>query len=148
MADHLHLPIILRIPVKVITIITMKGKAFLKPLDIPVIVLSIILMAAIAVTAYSGKSSPSQVVIRSPEKTWVYPLDTDIIINIKGVIGETTVEIKNGRAAIISSPCEGQTCVTTGYLSKNGHWAACLPNMVFVLVEGSESEEGIDAASW
>ena len=128
--------------------ITMNGKVFLKPLDVPVIVISVLLTIYIAVSVYSGTNLESQVIIQSSEKSWIYPLNSEVKLSIKGPIGETIVEINNGKAAIISSPCPGQTCVTSGYLSKNGHWAACLPNRVFVFIEGSGNEEGIDAASW
>ena len=56
--------------------------------------------------------------------------------------------IVNGKAAIVASPCSGQTCVAAGALHKNGQWTACLPNRVFILIEGAEGEDAIDAVSW
>ena len=126
----------------------MKRNTLLKPLDILVLGLATVLTLATGGVMYSGNSSTSQVIIRSPDKTWVYPLDTELSINIVGPIGETTVEIHRGRAVIVSSPCGGQSCVASGELHRNGQWAACLPNRVFVLVEGMDGGDAIDAASW
>ena len=133
----------------------MKGIRFLKPLDIPVIGLAAALTLALAVMVYSGKSSASRVVIRSPDKTWFYPLNAEVQVDVAGAIGETVVQIHKGQVAIISSPCAGQTCVAAGALHKNGQWAACLPNRVFVLIEGAEAkspftdtEDTVDAACW
>jgi len=126
----------------------MKRNKILKPLDILVIVLATVLTAAIGGVVYSGESSSSHVTIRSPDKTWVYPLDTELRISVAGPIGETTVEINRGRTAIVSSPCDGQTCVAAGALARNGQWAACLPNRIFVLIEGVDGGNAIDAASW
>jgi len=120
----------------------------LKPLDIPVIVLAVVLTLLLAVAAYSGNSSSSRVIIRGPDKTWIYPLDAEEEVKVEGPIGITTVQIHQGKAAIISSPCDGQTCVAAGAFGRNGQWAACLPNRVFVLVEGADGTDGVDASSW
>jgi len=120
----------------------------IKPLDIPVIALSLILCLAVAVAVYSGGNSSSRVIVRGPDKTWIFPLDTEEELSVSGDIGETVVRIHGRAAAIVSSPCNGQTCVAAGELHKNGQWAACLPNRVFLLVEGSQGQEDVDAASW
>ena len=120
----------------------------LKPLDIPVIVLAAALTVILGVAVYTGETASSQVIVRSPEKTWIYPLNAEETVSVTGSIGETRVEIHNDRAAIVFSPCGGQTCVAAGGLYKNGQWAACLPNGVFLLVEGAKAEGAIDAISW
>jgi hypothetical protein len=126
---------------------TVKKMLPLKVFDIPVVALGVLLILAIAAKVYNREAASSRVVIRGNEKTWVFPLDAEESVLVTGVLGETRVEIHNGRAAIVSSPCAGQTCVASGDLHKNGQWAACLPNGVLVLVEGTH-EEVIDAAVW
>ena len=118
-----------------------------KILDVPVIIFSIALTVFIARSVYSGDTAPSQVTVRSPGQTWIYPLSAEESLTVTGFMGETTVLIREGRAAIVSSCCGGQTCVAAGDLFKNGQWAACLPNGVFVLIEGA-GEDDVDAASW
>ena len=123
-----------------------KSASLVKPLDIPVIVLALILTLATGAAVYSGGTTASQVIVRGPDKTWIFPLNVEETVTVTGSIGETRVEISRGRAAIVSSPCGGQTCVAAGALRKNGQWAACLPNRVFLLVEGRE--DAVDAATW
>ena len=125
----------------------MKKKIPVKALDIAVIALAATLTIATALAAYSGKAAASRVIVRSPDKTWIYPLDAEEQVTAAGPIGETRVAIGKGRAAIVSSPCGGQTCVAAGGLHRSGQWAACLPNRVFLLVEG-EGPDAIDAISW
>lgn len=120
----------------------------LKPLDIPVIVLALLLCMAVAAAVYSGGTSSSRVIVRGPDRTWIFPLDAEEELTVAGAIGETVIKIQKRTAAIVSSPCGGQTCVAAGELHKNGQWAACLPNRVFLLVEGSQGRDAVDAASW
>ena len=119
----------------------------IKILDIPIIVLGLVFTLLVAISIYSGETVTSQVTIRALDKTWIFPLDAEETLTVNGFIGETKVLIHGGRAAIVSSCCTGQTCVASGDLHKNGQWAACLPNGVFLVVEGS-NEETVDAASW
>ena len=125
----------------------------LKIFDIPVIVLTLTVTAFIAVKVYSGDETSSRIIIRSQDKTWVFPLNAEELVIVPGPIGDTIVHISGGRAAILSSPCSGQTCVAAGEIHGNGQWAACLPNRVFLLVEGTGgavtgNRDAVDAASW
>jgi len=124
------------------------NKHLLKPFDIPVIAFAMTLTVIIAVKIYSREANSLNVVVRCPDKIWIFPLEAEERVSVAGSIGETLVEIRNGRAAIVASPCNGQTCVSAGELSKSGQWAACLPNRVFILVEGAGAADVIDAASW
>jgi hypothetical protein len=125
----------------------MKGKPYLKPLDIPVILLSLLLTIAAAAGVYALPQAHPEVTIRGPGRTWVFPLDAEETIKVPGAIGDTVVEIRGGAAAITASPCANQTCVAAGHLSRQGQWTACLPNNVFLLIEG-KSIDAPDAASW
>lgn len=125
-----------------------QARPALKPFDIPVIVFAAALTVLAGAAAYRAGTASSRVIIRGPERNWIFPLDAEERVSVTGTIGETVVEIRGGRAAIVSSPCGGQTCVAGGSLHRNGQWAACLPNGVFLLVEGTEGGDGIDAASW
>jgi hypothetical protein len=132
----------------IVKIFAMKGNKILKVLDIPVIALATALTLIIAVTVHGRQTASSRVIVRGPDKTWVFPLEAEELVSVVGYIGETVVEISGGRTAIVSSPCGGQTCVAAGTLHKNGQWAACLPNKVFLLIEGTPAQDDVDAASW
>ena len=120
----------------------------LKPLDIPVIILAVALTVIVGLKAYGRGTDSLSVVVKGSDKTWIFPISAEERVSVAGPIGETLVEISDGRVAIVSSPCNGQTCVAAGELRKNGQWAACLPNRVFILIEGAGGADVVDAGSW
>ena len=79
----------------------------------------------------------------SPEGKWVYPLTETRTVVIPGAIGTTIIRIENNTAFISDSPCPNKTCVNAAALKKAGDWNACLPNRVFLHIEGSTSENMI-----
>jgi hypothetical protein len=139
------------------------SKLPLKPLDFFVIAAASALTAFSAFAAYARPQARAQAVIRSSGRTsaggaslavgsgqtWVYPLDAAETLSIPGPLGDTVVEIREGRVRFVSSPCLNQTCVASGHISAQGQWAACLPNKVFVSIEGTDGVEGsVDSTAW
>ncbi|MEN8204586.1 MAG: NusG domain II-containing protein [Pseudomonadota bacterium] len=57
-------------------------------------------------------------------------LSPDRMLHIAGPLGESIVEINNGRTRFVSSPCTRQVCVHRGWLSNTDGLAACLPNRI------------------
>jgi hypothetical protein len=72
------------------------------------------------------------------------PLSENRIVHVTGPIGETEVEIKDGKARVRKSPCNRKLCIKSGYIQYADRFAACLPNRVVVRVLGGE-HRGIDA---
>ena len=121
-------------------------KTILKPLDIFILSLSIVLILVTGFNIYAGPRKESRVFIRGQDKTWIFPLDAEEQIEVPGPLGHTLVEIHEGKAAVISSPCNSQTCVERGHLNRQGQWTACLPNNVFLIIEGESND--LDAIAW
>ena len=121
----------------------LKKPPLIKPADILIIALTASLSFVIALRVYSGDAS--QIVIRGQERIWIFPVDAEELVSASGPLGETRVKISGGRAAVISSPCGAQTCVAAGELHRSGQWTACLPNMVFIRIEGKD--DAVDAIS-
>ena len=44
--------------------------------------------------------------------------------------GAVTIEVKDGKAGVLSSPCPDQLCVKEGYKDKEGDVIACVPEEV------------------
>ena len=44
-----------------------------------------------------------------------------------------------GQARFLDSPCSNRICVQSPPLWREGDWAACLPNQVFLRIEGAPS---------
>ena len=97
---------------------------------------------------YSENTGVSQFIIRGMESSFIFPMDSEETLNVQGPLGITTVQIHSGRAYIISSPCAGQTCIHAGSINRNSQWLACLPNRVFLLVEGADKGADFDALSF
>ncbi|GHU78205.1 hypothetical protein FACS189462_2260 [Spirochaetia bacterium] len=123
--------------------------AHLKPLDFVVIGLSLALTAFSAFVIYGRPEAAGQVTIQGSGGVWVFPLDAEETLTVPGPLGDTVVEIRDHRARVLSSPCDNQTCVAAGHIDTNGEWAACLPNKVFVVIEGAYDDNGtVDTAAW
>jgi hypothetical protein len=71
-------------------------------------------------------------------------LDTDQITHVKGPLGLTEVEVKQGQARIVRSPCKNKVCIKSGYIRYADRLAACIPNRVVVRIVG-ELHRGVDA---
>lgn len=126
----------------------MKRPITTRPLDYLALVLSIMTVVAVSAFAYGGRAQASEVSIQNDEGTFLYSLDQDRRIPVSGPLGDTVVEIEDGRVHVDSSPCRDKICIAAGWLEDAGQWTACLPNRVFVRVEGGESEDGVDAQTF
>jgi hypothetical protein len=66
---------------------------------------------------------------------------------VAGPLGETIVEVRDGRARVVESPCPHRICVRTGWAARSGDMIVCVPNRVVVRVEGAR-EGDVDATTW
>ncbi len=55
---------------------------------------------------------------------------------IHGPLGDSVLEVRDGRLRFVASPCRGKQCIHSGWLSRVGDFAACLPNRVSVTLLG------------
>jgi hypothetical protein len=62
-------------------------------------------------------------------------------ISVQGHLGESRIEIMDGRIRFIDSPCRGKYCIQAGWLSKNGDFIACLPNHVSLELHDSQETQ-------
>jgi hypothetical protein len=126
----------------------------MKLLDYGAVLLAAAVTAGTALGVYAGGGAEAEIRIRGPGASWVYPRDAAELVRVPGPLGETVVELRDGAARILSSPCANQLCVAAGAVHSRGQWAACLPNQVLVAVEeraGKTNEnggDGVDAAAW
>lgn len=72
------------------------------------------------------------------------PLSENRIVHVTGPIGETEVEIVDGKVRVVKSPCSKKLCIKSGYIQYADRFAACLPNRVVVRILGAP-HRGIDA---
>lgn len=68
------------------------------------------------------------------------------IIVLQGLVSEVTIEIDGDRMRFISSECFDHTCERTGWISRVGQTAVCLPNRVMLRITGNNTD-GVDAVA-
>jgi hypothetical protein len=75
-----------------------------------------------------------------------YSLDTDRTVEVEGPLGKTVVEIRNGHARIVASPCPHKLCTRMGQVGRDGGFVACVPNRVVVCI-AKQPANGLDAVT-
>lgn len=98
----------------------------------------IIILTIFSFILFTGKKN-STVLVTAVNDEYRYSLSNDGIYKVEGLIGTTTIEIKDGKVRISDSPCPNKTCIEQGW----GHTIICLPNQVIVTVENMEDFDGI-----
>jgi hypothetical protein len=128
----------------------MLKKLPLKPFDFLALALSLGLTVFSGYQVYAKPTAAARVIVQGESGSWVFPLDPGKeTLHIAGPLGKTVVEIGGGQAWVLSSPCTNQTCVAAGRLYRRGQWTACLPNKVFIYIEGTVDENDIlDSTTW
>jgi hypothetical protein len=121
----------------------------IKVFDVVIIGFALLLSVGAAFAIYSPGTSQAEFVIEASGRRWTYPADAETLVEVEGAIGISIAEMSGGAIRMISSPCANQTCVAAGSINRNGQWIACLPNQVFIHVEGKDNnDDSIDGATW
>lgn len=79
-----------------------------------------------AFVQYEGKDGPQQMIL---------PLDEDKTYDIETVFDTVHIQIKDGAAAFVNSPCPDHVCEGFGWLNRHLAFASCVPNGVFLSIE-------------
>lgn len=130
-----------------------KNSLKVRPLDIAILVLALAGTVWLTLSAQEYSSGAPRLRVEAAGKTYLYSLSQDQDLHFEGPLGESHIEIKNGLAHFLDSPCRDKLCVHTGNLGSVGAWSACLPNRVVARVESSgnaeaEDENTVDGVAW
>jgi hypothetical protein len=92
----------------------------------------------------NGSPRGEAVVVCGGETAIRIPLDRDQpAVRVRGPLGETVVEVRDGAARVVESPCRDKVCVKMGVVRDPGDWAACLPNRVVVRVDAPAAIDAV-----
>ncbi|MBN2619145.1 MAG: NusG domain II-containing protein [Spirochaetales bacterium] len=119
----------------------------IKLADIAIFIITLAIIVFYSVTTLQKDSNSSYAKIEIDGNTFIYPLEKDLIKTFHGPIGDTTIEIKNGKISITESDCKNKICIKMGKIDKLGQAVACLPNKLLITIEG-ESNDEVDILSY
>ncbi len=107
-----------------------------------------LLLIAVMVLASAWRGEGAVVRVQTPDGAFVLSLETDAQRELCGRDGlKLTVTVKDGRACVLCADCPDQVCVATGWLSKHGQTAACVPAGIVLTIEASDDEAAPDAVA-
>lgn len=108
-----------------------------------ILVFFVILGASILLLkgAFFGKHD--KVFVNADGVQYEFDLSKNGVFKVKGAIGITQFEIKDGKVRIIDSPCPNKTCIACGF----SDIIVCLPNNVIIQRICDSENEGLDAVA-
>jgi len=114
-----------------------------------IVILSIAVLSLIPLYAryWQQPTSADYVLITSPTGTQKVNLHQTNILQIQGYVGQSLLEIQQGKIRFTQSPCQGKYCIHAGWQQTGGAFAACLPNHILLEVHSAQSEQ-FDAMSY
>lgn len=114
----------------------------------------LLILAAVAIAAgllahqrFRGQTGVEVVIAVEGKIQGIYPLDRAQILEVKGPLGTSVVEIGLRGARVISSPCANQLCVRQGWVQRSGGVVACVPNRLVLEIRGEGGRDTLDAVS-
>ncbi len=115
--------------------------------DFVVLLLAAVTAIVCCVRIWWPRAVGQTAVVVTPHGEQRYSLSQTTTFTVEGDNGTVlSIEIDGGRVRVQSSSCPDQVCVHSGWLSKNGQIAACVPAGVSVRVIGGLQEiDGVTA---
>lgn len=118
-----------------------------KALDIAAAALGLAAVMIVSSFVYAESSGRLMVHITGESGEWIQPLDKYGDIEVPGPLGITYVHIGPEGVHIEDSPCPNKTCVAAGNITLANQWLACMPNNVFITIEGAGAKDDIPDAA-
>jgi hypothetical protein len=92
----------------------------------------------------SGTSSAIEINV-SDQQPLTYSIKKDQAIQVAGKLGNSIIEIHNGKVRFSHSPCNSKVCILSGWHQHSGDHIVCLPNKVSVSLLSQEDRfDGIN----
>lgn len=113
--------------------------SFLRPLDLALLA-SIAVIAGWSFLTFRATSGAKAIVYVGNMKTAWYDLKgprQEVVVPTR--IGPVRVEIGEGAARVLSSPCLNKICVKTGKVRHTHEEIVCVPAHMLVVIEGDAS---------
>ncbi len=106
--------------------------------DAVIVALAVALIAGLAVHVYTDATPHIVRIAHGDHEHRDYPAWQARRIPVAGPLGDTLIEIADGRVRVVASPCTQKLCVRAGWLDASGEATACVPNRVSVALLGDD----------
>lgn len=107
----------------------------MRPGDYAVVAFALVLLPWLYLTYWTGGEPGDRVQIRDAAgREITLSLAEDHDLEIEGPLGRSVIEVRDGAARFVRSPCQGKLCIHAGWLRTGGDFTACLPNRVSLAV--------------
>lgn len=106
--------------------------------DAVIIAFAVVLVAVLGSRIYTNAVPRMLRITDSGHEHTDYPAWQARRITVRGPLGETVIEIDDGRARVLASPCTQKLCVRSGWLDAAGEATACVPNRVSIVLLGDD----------
>ena len=116
----------------------------LTPFDRKLLIVVVLLVASSFLILLGQKTGGKVVVSVNDKIVFVAPLNKDRHVELEGPLGVTVLEIKDGAARILSSPCTKKICIHMGEVRRSGDLLACVPNHLVINIEGNKNGKDDD----
>jgi hypothetical protein len=127
-----------------------RSGAFFRPLDAALLLL-VSAAAAWGFLAFRVTAGAKAIVyIADAKYAWYDLAGEKRTVELPTRIGPIKLEVGDGAARIISSPCPNKICVKTGRVAHVHEEIVCVPAHLLVVIEGSGggSKAGVDAITY
>ncbi len=106
--------------------------------DLVVLAFAALLLPWLYLTYWGGGGAGDRVqIVDARGEAIVASLRETRTLTIAGPLGESVIEIRDGAARFIASPCRGKHCIHAGWQRDGGDVTACLPNRITLAVAPS-----------
>jgi hypothetical protein len=107
------------------------------------LVVPLLLALAVALIPLQFCRQPGRSVVAEVAGKVVFtaPLDPAGQVELSGPLGKTLLQIADGQARILASPCPNKFCIGMGKVSRSGELLACVPNRLLVRIEGPDGDD-------
>ncbi len=123
-------------------------KGLFRRADIGIIAAAaVVALLGFVLVGYGRHTGERAVVEVAGQPPVTYDLRVPAVVTVTGQHGiSLTITIENGRVRVSESGCPDRVCVHTGWLSRGGQSAVCVPAGVCVRVTGgNDAVDGVTA---
>ena len=105
---------------------------------------SVLLIAGCLCWLFLSQAPGRSVIVTTPENSYTLPLSHPVSTVFFGKDGHAvTIEIRNGKARVLTATCPDKVCVRSGVLSRSGQTAACVPAGIVLRISGETEVDAV-----